>query len=75
MFTVHYRMHEIGRNARVRMWTKEMEACGQFDVIDNDLAQQFKQVGDKLGIKFIRHHCDGLDECDCKPLEHGQPIE
>lgn len=72
----HIRNHD---GARVRIWTKPMEAYGQFNVLPLQDVEIFKSSLDKMNLSaeasVTVHHCDTAEECKCRKLTFGETVE
>lgn len=74
---IHCRTHEFGPTyPRIRVWTKEMAAYGQFNVVEWEEMKKLKETLDIFQLGQIKaHDCDGMNpECHCPILNYGDPF-
>lgn len=61
---------------RVRLWTPDMEAYGQFDIVPAKKVHELKALLDELGVGSITvHHCDSHENCKCRPTPKGEKLD
>lgn len=55
MHRIHYMEHELARNPRMRIWTTQQAAYGQFEVITHEEFVTLQRILTPMGYEFFEN--------------------